>query len=222
MSFRFFPGDTVVTVNNRVGNGFQKNKYGTVLKVGAHGALVKLQWTDGGVLPHPDETWFNFGKLDFAIYDEESTKWRTYKNRGDVSMSTKKAPEKPVEKIPEKPQKTDDAGEDIFEKMTARGIDPLDLFLQMGAKIIQKSRTDLSNAKEAVDEAAANVKESEGVLLIARDHLKEVEKAYEAAMVAQQNAEQQLSAARKVHTAASEKYAECGRKHADVQRRMGE
>lgn len=222
MSFRFFPGDTVVAVNNRVGGGLQKNKYGTVLKVGAHGALVKLQWTDGGVLPHPDETWFNFGKLDFAIYDEETSKWRTYKNRGDVSMSSKKSPEKPAEKIPEKPQKTSNVEEDIFEKMSAHGIDPMDLFLQMGARIIQKSHADLANAKEAVNEAAASVKESEEVLLIAREHLKEVEKTYEAAMLAQQNAEQQLSAARKLHATASEKYAECSRKHADVQRRMGE
>lgn len=225
MSFRFFPGDMVVAANHRVGTGFQKNKYGTVLKVGAHGALVKLQWTDGGALPHPDETWFNFGKLDFAVYDEETSKWRTYKNRGDVSMSTKKqekSAEKPNEKPSEQTQKTATAEEDIFEKMAARGIDPLDLFLQMGAKIIQKSHADFAHAKEVMDEAAASVKESEGVLLIAREHLKETEKAYEVAMQAQQNAEQQLAAARKLHAAASEKYAECGRKHADVQRRMGE
>ena len=229
MSLRFFPGDTVVAVNNRVAEGFAKHKYGTVVKIGSHGALVKLQWTDGGKLAKIDETWFNFGQLDFAVYDSTTSTWRTCKRREDMQVTKKQEPkaaekttEKPVEKLPEKVSAPAPDTQDIFAKMSAQGIDAVELFLQLGSQIVKQAVASVAEVKAELDDAALEAKDAETGLLVARDHLKEAEKAYEAAMVSQQNAEQRLSNARKRQTAASEQLAERERKLSDVRRRMGE
>lgn len=229
MSLRFFPGDTVVATNPRVGANVAKHKYGTVSRIGSSAALVKLQWTDSGPLSRADETWFRFGQLDFAVYDDNTRSWRTCKNREDMKHMTKPEPkvaekvqEKPVEKIPEKAAPPAAENTDIFTKMSAQGIDPVALFLELGAQIVKKAGSSVSEAKAELEDATAEARDAESGLLVARDHLKATEKAYENAMVSQQNAEQRLSNARKRQASAAEKHTECERKYSDVRRRMNE